>query len=362
MKLLQKLFAPMLKLFDVMRPLFDEKKGIFRAFKTVFETAEFIFFYPKDRTKNFPHVRDPLDLKRYMLMVLIAMAPCIAAAVFFFGPRVLLMILVSYAAGAVCEVGFAIIRKGEIHEGFFVTGMIFPLIMPPSTPLWIIAVGVFFGCFFGKEVFGGTGRNIFNPALVGRIFVTVAFTKVLGAAYDSPLAWLRGGAADAVTTATPMALFKTQGIETEWWKCLIGYTGGSIGETFALGIIAGGAFLVFTKIVDWRVPAFYLGTVLFLSAAGQFIPGCAKIAPPLFQLFGGGLLFGAMFMATDPVTSPFTEAGRIVFGIGCGVLTVAIRAFSGLVEGVMFSIVIMNAFVPLIDSIVLSVKYKETRT
>ncbi len=143
----------------------------------------------------------------------------------------------------------------------------------------------------------------------------------------------------------------------------MGYTGGSIGETCALGILVGGAFLIFTKIVDWRIPACYIGTVLLLSVLGNMIPSLAsKVAPPLLQILGGGLLFGAMFMATDPVTSPFTGIGRVVFGVGCGFLTVAIRAFSGLVEGVMFSIVIMNAFVPLIDSIVLSVKYKETRT
>ncbi len=351
----------LLKLFDAMRPMFDEKKGVFRLFTPIFETAENIFFYPADRTKAFPHVRDPLDLKRYMGTVIVAMFPCVAAAVYYFGPRVLAMILMSYVVGGIVEVSFAIIRKGEIHEGFFVTGMIFPLVLPPSTPLWVVGVGIFFGTFFGKEVFGGTGRNIFNPALVGRIFVTIAFPTIMTSGWDAPGAWR--GVADAVATATPMALFKTQHVLTPWFDLLIGNTAGSIGETFHLGIILGGIYLIYAKVCDWRIPAFYLGSVVLFSALGSSVPALeAKVAPPLFQLLGGGLLFGAMFMATDPVTSPSTKVGKWLFGVFCGLLTVLIRSFSGYVEGVMFSIVIMNAFAPLIDHVVLAVKYKEART
>lgn len=347
----------LLKLFDAMRPLFDQKKGVFRVFFTVFDTAEHIFFYPADRTKNFPHVRDPLDLKRYMGTVIVGLFPCIAAAVYFFGPRVLLMILVSYAAGAVVEVAFAIVRKGEIHEGFFVTGMIFPLILPPSAPLWVVAVGVVFGIFFGKEVFGGTGRNIFNPALVGRIFVTIAFPTIMTSGWDAPGAW-RG--VEAVTAATPMALMKTQGQVMPYIDLLFGSTRGSVGETCHLGIILGCIYLIYTKVVDWRIPASYVGSVFVVGLMGHLV--CPeKVAPAVFQVLGGGMLFGAAFMATDPVTSPFTTAGKYVFGVLCGVLTVLIRSFAGYVEGVMFSIVIMNAFVPLIDNVVLMVKCKEVK-
>lgn len=359
----------LLNIFDQLRPLFDEKKGKLRALKVVFETAEFIFFYPPDRTKNAPHVRDPLDLKRYMGMVLLAMLPCIIASVLFFGPYVIAMILVSYAVGGICEVVFAIIRKGEIHEGFFVTGMIFPLILPPTTPLWMVAVGVMFGVIFGKEVFGGTGRNIFNPALVGRIFVTIAFPATMTTQFKTPMDFfhifkrlgLDYNYTDAITAASPMSIFKTQHILTSYADLLWGNTAGSIGETFHLGIIVGGIFLMLTKVSNWRIPVSYLGAVLIFSWIGYGISP-EKVAPPLFQLLAGGLLFGAMFMATDPVTAPSTRIGKYIFGICCGLLTVLIRSLSGYVEGVMFSIVIMNSFTPLIDHIVLMIKYRPVKT
>ena len=349
---------PLLKLFDAMRPLFDEKKGMFRLFSPLFETAENIFFYPEDCTGSFPHVRDPLDLKRFMGTAIVGMLPCLAAAVYYFGWRVLAMVLVSYVVGGIVEVTFAIIRKGEIHEGFLVTGMIFPLILPPETPFWVVGVGVFFGTFFGKEVFGGTGRNIFNPALVGRIFVTIAFPATMAGGWAAPGAW-RG--VEAVTTATPMGLAKTQGVITPCLDLLMGTTAGSVGETFHLGIIIGGIYLMYTKVTDWRIPVSYIGAVAVLGFIGNSVLP-TKVAPAHFQVLGGALLFGAMFMATDPVTSPFTSTGKLIFGALCGLLTVLIRSFSGIyVEGVMFSIVIMNAFAPLIDHIVMSMKYKEAR-
>jgi Na+-transporting NADH:ubiquinone oxidoreductase subunit B/electron transport complex protein RnfD len=205
-------------------------------------------------------------------------------------------------------------------------------------------------------VFGGTGRNIFNPALVGRIFVTIAFPSIMSSGWDAPCAWMKG--ADAITTATPMALFKTQQTLTPLWDLLIGNVGGSVGETCALGIIAGGLYLAFAKVIDWRIPASYVGSVFLFGLLGN-LAWPDKVAPVMFQVLGGGMLFGAMFMATDPVTSPFTGSGKWIFGILCGLLTVLIRSFSGSVEGVMFSIVIMNAFTPLIDHIVLGIKYRK---
>ncbi|MEJ2057970.1 MAG: RnfABCDGE type electron transport complex subunit D [Desulfofustis sp.] len=330
----------------------------------MFEAIEFIFFYPPARTPTAPHVRDPLDIKRYMTIVIVAMLPSIAASIWFFGPRILLMILVSYAVGGIVEVIFACVRKTEIHEGFFVTGILFPLILPPSTPLWVVAVGIFFGVFFGKEVFGGTGHNIFNPALVGRLFVTIAFPTILTSGWTAPGAWR--GAVDAVSTATPMALAKTQGILTPAADLLIGIPSGSAGETFRLGIIVGGIFLMLTRVSNWRIPVTYLATVFvfafILGLFGNAPEGATAINFALFNLLGGSVLFGAMFMSCDPVTSPFTAPGKFVFGIGCGLLTVLIRVFSGYVEGVMFSIVIMNAFTPLIDHAVLSVRYRGAET
>ena len=363
------------KLFDSIRPKF-EPRGTFAFFKPVFEAIEFIFLYPADRTTRAPHVRDPMDLKRFMTIVIVALLPSLAASVYFFGPRVLLMVLVSYLVGGLVEVGFACVRKTEIHEGFFVTGIIFPLILPPSTPLWVVAVGIFFGVFFGKEVFGGTGHNIFNPALVGRLFITIAFPTIMTSGWSAPGAWR--GAADAVTTATPMALAKTQGTFTPAWDLLWGMTSGSIGETFHLGIIIGGIFLMLTRVSDWRIPLTYIGSVFVFVCGGSILGGlffssgdtvaaangllASSFNLGIFHVLGGGLLLGAMFMATDPVTSPFTKAGKLVYGVLLGLLTVLIRIFSGYVEGVMFSIVIMNAAAPLIDHVVLSVKYKNAET
>jgi len=264
-----------------------------------------------------------------------------------------MMIAVSYIAGGLVEVIFAIVRKKEIHEGFLITGLIFPLVLPPTTPLWIVAVGIVFGTLFGKEVFGGTGRNIFNPALVGRLFVTIAFPAIMTTNWQMPFA-------DAITSATPLSVYKTTGVSSSSFDLILGMTAGSMGETFRVGIILGGLFLMLTKVSNWRIPVSYIGTVfLFALAGNHFLP--EKIAPPMFQVLAGGLLFGAMFMATDPITSPFTRAGKYTFGIMCGVLTVLIRSFSGCVEGVMFSIVITNAFTPIIDQIVLTLKYRSVK-
>ncbi len=331
----------------------------FKTFKPLFDAVDAALLGPKKSTEEAPHLIDRIDFKRYMGFVLIALIPSAAASVYFFGLHALLMIMVSYAAGGMVEVAFAIIRKHEVEEGFFVTGLIFPLILPPTTPLWVVAVGVAFGTLFGKEVFGGTGRNIFNPALVGRLFITIAFPTIMTTF-----------GTDAVTGATPLALYKSSQILTPYMDLLFGWKAGvsaeairsnlipgSMGETFRLGIILGGLLLIFSKVSNWRIPFSYLISVLLFSLLGHnFIP--EKIAPPLFHLLSGGLLYGAFFMATDPVTSPFTHAGKYIFGFFCGFFTVLIRVFSGFPEGVMFSIVLMNAFVPLIDHLVLSSKYK----
>jgi len=321
---------------------------LFRPFKPAIDAAEAALLGTTHTTEQAPHFVDNIDLKRYMGFVLLALFPSVGASIYYYGLYVVWMILTSYVVGAVVEVAFAIIRKREIEEGFFVTGLIFPLVLPPDTPLWVVAVGVAFGIFFGKEVFGGTGRNIFNPALVGRLFITLAFPTIMT---TFP------ALADAVTEATPLSAFKTEHILVPLNDLLWGNCSGSIGETFKIGIIAGGLFLMFSKVSNWRIPIFYLGSVALFSTLGYYIMP-QKIAPPLFQLLSGGLLYGAMFMATDPVTSPFTKTGKCIFGIFCGFFTVLIRGFSGYVEGVMFSIVLMNAFTPLIDYIVLSSKYK----
>lgn len=324
------------------------------SFRPVLDALDAALFGTDKTTGAAPHMLDHLDIKRYMSFVIIALLPSAIASVLFFGLRVIAMFAVSYFVGGLIEVSFAIIRKKEIHEGFMVTGLIFPLVLPPTTPLWVVGVGIGFGVLFGKEVFGGTGRNIFNPALVGRLFITIAFPVIMTAAWRVPFT-------DAITSATPLTLYRSERIITPYTDLLFGQCAGSMGEVFRLGIIIGGLFLIFSKISNWRVPVSYLGSVLLFSLIGNTVLP-AKVAPPLFQLLTGGLLFGSMFMATDPVSSPFTRAGKYSFGLLCGILTILIRSFSGYVEGVMFSIIIMNAFTPLIDHVVVTLKYRQVRT
>jgi RnfABCDGE-type electron transport complex D subunit len=326
-----------------------KKNRLLRPVKPIIETLEGIVLGSPEAARGAPHFRDHIEIKRYMSTVILAMIPTTVAALVFFGWHVLAMILTSYVVGGVIEVLFALIRRKEIEEGFLVTGLIFPLILPPTAPLWVVAVGIAFGVFFGKEVFGGTGRNIFNPALVGRIFITIAFPQIMSATWRSPFS-------DAITTATPLSVYRSAQTTVPYLELLLGQVAGSTGEVFRIGIIAGAVLLMMTRVSSWRVTLSYLGSVALFALIGHTL-GPGTFAPPLFQLLAGGVLFGAVFMATDPVTSPATKSGKLIFGTGCGIITVLIRTFSGFTEGVMFSIVIMNAFAPLIDSAVVNLKY-----
>ena len=329
------------------------KVPVINKAEPLIEAVDAALFGVTHTTHSSPHMVDSIDTKRYMSCAIAAIIPATLASILFYGFRAILIIAVSYIAGFAVEFVFAAIRKHKIHEGFLVTGLIFPLVLPPTTPLWVVAVGVIFGVLFGKEMFGGTGRNIFNPALIGRLFITIAFPAIMSANWQMPFE-------HAVTSATPLGVYKTTGSMASISDLLIGHTAGCMGETCRIAVILGGLFLLFTKVANWRIPVSYLGTVFVFSAIGNhFLAGA--IAPPIFQIFAGGLLFGAFFMASDPVTSPFTKAGKYVSGIMCGILTVLIRSFSGYVEGVMFSIVIMNAFAPLIDNIVLSLRYRQVK-
>jgi len=341
----------------------SQKNKALMKFKPVLNAMD-EFFFGTDKVTTLPHIVDNMDIKRLMSFVIIALLPVTIASIYFWGLRVLLVIMVSYAFGGLAEVCFAIFRKKEIHEGFLVTGLIFPLILPPSVPLWVVAVGITFGVIFGKEVFGGTGRNIFNPAIAGRIFLTIAFPNIMTMHWQMPFNKGLGGfihfqnTVDAVTTATPLVLFKNQGIITSYSNLMFGQSAGCIGETFRFGIILGGLFLIVMRIVDWRLPLAYLATVVIFPYLGNHLIHTQFALGP-FQLLSGGLLLGAFFMATDPVTSPFTKPGRWIAGFLLGFLTVLIRGLSGYVEGVMFSILLINAFTPLIDTMVLKVRYKK---
>ena len=226
----------------------------------------------------------------------------------------------------------------SISLAAFITGLLLALVLPVTVPLWIPVLGSIFAIAIAKFAFGGLGFNIFNPALAGRAFI-IASWPALVSKYITP---------DGITSATPLTVLKIQGQQALtqtfpnlYQKLFVGNIAGAIGETSALALLFGAGFLFYKKIIDWRIPSLYIGTVFVLS----FIFGYN----PIFSILAGGLLIGAFFMATDPVTSPTTKNGRLIFGFGCGFLTVIIRGFSGLPEGVMYSILLMNALTPLID-------------
>jgi Na(+)-translocating NADH:ubiquinone oxidoreductase B subunit len=305
--------------------------------------------------------------------------PCALAAVYFFGLRMLAMIVVSYAAGLAVEVLFAVVRKEDINEGFFVTGIIFPLVLPPGLPLWAVAVGVIFGVVVGKELFGGTGRNLFNPALVGRCFLALSYAKIMSGSYLVPGAvpwgdftrnftthglwdalttcYVSAGTVDAVSSATPLAAAKGGTLEPAL-NLLWGNVAGSAGETSAVAILVGGVFLLLTRVGNWRTVAGVLGAFAGLGALLN------RLAPDAFpvafgwHMLAGGLLFGAFFMATDPVTSPVTNGGKWIYGIIIGAVTLLIRNLTGYVEGVMFAILLGNIVAPVIDEVAIRLRLR----
>ena len=355
----------LLRLFERARPRFDG--GKLKAFKLVLQDTENLFFTTAARTENGPHVRDPLDVKRFMSMVIVALAPCVLAALYFFGLRVLAMIAVSYAVGGAIEVAFAIVRKREINEGFLVTGLVFPLTLPPALPLWMVGVGVAFGVLVGKELFGGTGRNLFNPALVGRCFLVLGYPALFsqgGTGWISP-AWGGWGRlaqyvgasdVDAIASATPL-VSASHGVLAPLSDLFFGRVPGCVGETSALAIIVGGVFLILTRVANWRTVAGCLGAFAGLSAALHWAePG--SFAPAAWHLGAGGFLLGAFFMATDPVTSPTTNAGKWAYGTLIGLATVLIRGFTGYVEGTMFAILLGNSCAPILDEIIIRLRFR----
>jgi len=356
----------LLQLFEKVRPVFEDK-GVLSPMKPLYEAMENFFFAPASKTLYAPFSRDPLDIKRYMSMVIIALLPCVAASLYFFGLQIISMIVVSYAAGGLVEVAFAVIRKEKIAEGFLVTGLIFPLVLPPATPLWMVAVGCAFGVFVGKEIFGGTGRNLFNPAIVGRCFLALAYPAAMSASWIEPgsgltgrlLQYVTGSNVEAITSATPLVEAK-QGVFADTLHLAIGNISGSIGETSGLLIIIGGIFLLLTKVSNWRTVVGVLGSAVLFEAILHGV-NPEQYAPALWHLFAGGLLFGAFFMATDPVSSPSTNQGKWIYGILIGSVAILIRNFSGYVEGMMFAILLGNIAAPIIDEIVFSVRLRMLR-
>ncbi|MHC4855859.1 MAG: RnfABCDGE type electron transport complex subunit D [Planctomycetota bacterium] len=357
----------LLRLFEKVRPVFEDE-GKLSPMKPLYEAMENFFFAPACKTLQAPFSRDPLDVKRYMTMVIIALLPCVAASIYFFGLRVIPMIIVSYMAGGAVEVAFAVIRKEPIAEGFLVTGMIFPLILPPGTPFWMVAVGCAFGVFVGKEIFGGTGRNLFNPAIVGRCFLLLAYPSDMSASWIKPghgisgrlVEYVSSSNVDATTSATPLIEASKHGLEDMSHMVLGLDIAGCLGETSGLMIICGGIFLLLTKVANWRTVVSILGSAVVFQAILHGA-NAEQYAPALWHLFAGGLLFGAFFMATDPVSSPSTNEGKWVYGILIGVIVILIRNFSGYVEGVMFAILLGNIAAPIIDQVVFNIRLRMLR-
>ena len=356
----------LLQVFEKIRPVFEEG-GKLSSMKPLYEAMENFFFAPSTKTPGPPFSRDPLDIKRYMTMVIIALLPCVAASLYFFGLRVIPIIVVSYVAGGLVEVAFAVIRKESINEGFLVTGLIFPLVLPPATPLWMVAVGCAFGVFVGKEIFGGTGRNLFNPAIVGRCFLALAYPAAMSSNWVEPgygvtgrlLQYVTSANVEAITSATPLVHAK-QGILENVSHLFLGNIAGCIGETSGLMILCGGIFLLLTKVANWRTVVSILVSAVVLEAIFYGV-NPEQYAPAVWHLFAGGLLFGAFFMATDPVSSPSTNQGKWVYGVLIGVITILIRNFTGYVEGMMFAILLGNIAAPIIDEVVFSVRIRMLR-
>lgn len=345
--------------------LFDKKFEKSRLIP-VWDTISTFFFSLKTVTPlSGPHIRDNTDLKRYMSVVMAAAVPTVLVSVYFFGWRCLAIVILSYVTGILIELGFAINNKEEVTEGMFVTCILYPMILPPTIPFWMAAVGIAVGIILGKEVFGGTGKNIFNPAIVGRTFLAVTFPVDMASKWVHPFKGGLGGfvhwtpSSDAITSATPLINFKN-GAPEKLLDMFLGPTGGSMGETSAIIIIVCGLLLVMTHIANWRLPFATIASAMILASIMHIISP-EQFASPQYQLLGGGLLFGAFYMVTDPVTAPFTSKGKWIYGTLIGVVTIFIRNLSGFPEGMMFAILLMNMFAPMIDDAVLAFKYRKRK-
>jgi len=370
-------------LLDKVEPNFVGN-GKYAKFHPLYEMADTFLFTPADKTENGPYIRDAVDLKRVMSFVVLAMLPALFFGIFNVGrqvnpdapiidiflsglPVVLPIILVSYVVGGFWEMLFSVVRKHEINEGFLVTGILIPLVMPPTIPLWMVAIATSFGVVIGKEIFGGTGYNIFNPALVARAFIFFAYPGAI----SGDKVWT----VDGVSQATPLLKVASDqgsravellGDKYTWWDMFYGFIPGSIGETSTLAIIIGAIFLLITRIGNWRIMAgTLLGMVLTAKLANYFGEAVSSsnsmlFLPAEYHLVMGGFAFGLVFMATDPVSAAQTDRGRWIYGFLIGFMCVVIRAINpAYPEGMMMAILFANAFSPLIDYFVMKSHIKE---
>ena len=374
-------------LLDTARPHFSEG-GRFHRFYYAYDAFETFLFVPGEATRGGAHIRDGIDLKRTMFTVIVAMIPCLLFGIwnvghqhfvavgemtgpgegfltkFAYGSiRVVPMLVVVYAVGLSTEFAFASIRKHPVTEGFLVTGMLIPLILPPEIPLWMVALATIFAVVIGKEAFGGTGMNILNVALVARVFLFFAYPTYL----SGDRVWVAGDASgfvDGFSGATPLAVAYLDGMEGlegaapfvyDLEAMILGTIPGSIGETSAIAIGIGALLLIVTGIGSWRIMASVVAGTLAtgaLLAWSEIAP--FQGVPAHYHLFMGSMLFATVFMATDPVTAAQTRTGQYVYGFLIGVFGMVIRVLNpAYPEGWMLAILLMNVFAPTIDHVVL---------
>jgi len=307
-----------------------------------------------------PHLKSPDSTPRIMWNVVGSLVPIVLVAIYYFGPSAILVMAAAIFGALSVEYFFG--PKKSLWDGSAaITGILLGLCLPAGFPLWMAFLGGAFGIGFGKLVFGGLGQNPFNPALVGRAFLQAAFPIAITTWPSAEMGWgaIRGPnfalplltsepGVDVVTAATPLGLWKFDGEMTEVFSLTIGNTGGSLGETAGILILLCGGYLALRRYLNWRIPVGIFATVFVFSEILYLINGEA-FPPPFFMLFSGGLMLGAMYMATDMVTSPVTNLGSWIFAVGIGLIVVLVRVWGGLPEGVMYAILIMNAFVPFID-------------
>lgn len=386
---------PVKSFFNTARKHF-EPGGKYQKLHPFYEAIETVFFGMDTVTETGPQVRDSLDTKRYMALVIVALLPLLCFGIYNAGYQshraaglstalpgviwsglliVMPLVLVSYVVGFVWEVLFAVKRKHAMSEGVLVTAMLFPLTLPPTTPLWQAALGISFGVVIGKEVFGGTGRNFLNPALTGRAFLFFAYpASMSGDGVWTAMVKTKEAAVDAVTSATPLvvsaAAGMTGGVESALEKAGYSFTTlfmgrypGSIGATSTLLCLAGALFLIALGVANYRI---ILGDIVGILSVGWLLNLFAgeTASPflslnPFYHLVMGGAAFGIAFMTTDPVSAPDLNAAKWLYGFAIGGLTVTIRVFNpAFPEGIMLAILFMNVFAPLLDHFVLSMRLK----
>ena len=366
------------KFIDKIKPNFEEGGKLY-CFHSFFDAMETFFYVPNKVTINGAHVRDAVDMKRNMIYVLIALIPCFLFGTWNIGyqhflshgeaatlmqnfgyglMKILPLYIVSYVVGLGIEIIFAQVRKEEVNEGFFVTGFLIPLIMPADVPLWMLAIAVAFAVIIGKEVFGGSGMNVVNPALLARAFMFFSYPSQMSG--DS--IWI-AEKADAYSGATPLGtLLNGGGVEQlpSMMEMFIGTIPGSVGETSKIAILLGALFLIVTGVASLRI---ILSTFVGAAALGLLFTAIGVSDVPFYYHYlMGGFMFGAIFMATDPVTAAQTNCGKIIYGFLIGAMAVLIRvANPGYPEGMMLAILLLNVFAPLIDYCVVAMNISKRK-